>query len=211
MNEHTRQQRVLVVEDEPRLRQGLMRAIPAMGFAPVEAGSAEEAIKVMERDPCEVILLDLRLPGMSGMEFFDIVRQRWADTQVIVTTGYGNLEAAQKAIHLDAVEFLTKPCALHDMEMAIARACHRNLLSIRRAQSPKPALQSTPDKASPASAPGVETTAAKSLDEMEREQILAALERNDGNRTAAALELGISRRTLHYRLKEYQAKGMLPE
>ena len=118
MSEQTRQQRVLVVEDEMRLRKGLLRAIPAMGFVPLEAGSAEEAIKVMERDACEVILLDLRLPGMGGMDFFEIVRKRWPETQVIITTGFGNLDTAQKAIHLDAVEFLTKPCALHDLELA---------------------------------------------------------------------------------------------
>lgn len=207
MNEHSRQQRVLVVEDEPRLRQGLMRAIPAMGFTPLEAGSAEDAIKVMDRDPCEVILLDLRLPGISGMEFFEIVRQRWPDTQVIITTGYGNLEAAQKAIHLDAVEFLTKPCALHDMELAIARACQRNLLSVRKGSATKPAFQTTAMPSSAASP--VEVNSDKSLEELERQHILAALERSGGNRTAAALALGISRRTLHYRIKEYQNKGML--
>lgn len=201
----TRQQRVLVVEDEARLRQALMRAIPAMGFGPLEAGSAEEALKIMERDPCEVILLDLRLPGMNGMAFFEIVRQRWPDTQVIITTGYGNLEAAQKAVHLDAVEFLTKPCALHDMEMAIARACQRNLLATRRGKA-KPALVDIAEEPAPVQAPATGAQP-KSLQELERQHILAALERNGGNRTAAAQELGISRRTLHYRLKEYQSQG----
>lgn len=208
MNEHTRLQRVLVVEDEARLRQGLMRAIPAMGFAPLEAGSAEDAIKVMEREPCEVILLDLRLPGMNGMAFFEIVRQRWPATQVIITTGYGNLEAAQKAIHLDAVEFLTKPCALHDMELAIARACQRNLLSARKALTGASSFQNTTAAATPdAPAP---VTSSTSLEDYERQHILAALEQSGGNRTAAAVALGISRRTLHYRIKEYQSKGMLP-
>lgn len=209
MNEHTRQQRVLIVEDEARLRQGLMRAIPAMGFAPLEAGSAEEALKVMERECCEVILLDLRLPGMNGLAFFEIVRERWPATQVIITTGYGSLEAAQKAIHLDAIEFLTKPCALRDMELAIARACQRNLLAARKGSAGKPALQAAalaPTPASPA-----ESTPGQSLEELERQHILAALERSGGNRTAAALALGISRRTLHYRIKEYQSKGMLPQ
>lgn len=208
MNEHTRQQRVLVVEDEARLRQGLMRAIPAMGFAPLEAGSAEEAIKVMERESCEVILLDLRLPGMNGLAFFEIVRERWPSTQVIITTGYGNLEAAQKAIHLDAVEFLTKPCALHDMELAIARACQRNLLSARKGAASNPAFH-TPAPL-PNTTPPTPANAAVSLEDLERQHILAALERCGGNRTAAALALGISRRTLHYRIKEYQNKGMLP-
>jgi DNA-binding NtrC family response regulator len=204
MSEPTRQQRVLVVEDEVRLRQALMRAIPAMGFGPLEAGSAEEALKIMERDPCEVILLDLRLPGMNGMAFFEIVRQRWPDTQVIITTGYGNLEAAQKAVHLDVVEFLTKPCGLHDMELAIARACHRNLLSARRGANVKPAIEELAQHVKEETPQGPPP---KSLQELERAHILAALERNGGNRTAAALELGISRRTLHYRLKEYQQQG----
>ena len=205
MPDPARNQHVLIVEDEARLREGLRRAVPAMGYVPITAGSAEEAMALMERDPCEVILLDLRLPGMNGMAFFEIVRQRWPRTQVIVATGYGDLDSAKRAVHLEAVEFLTKPCTLSDLESAIGRACQRYLSNAAGANR-KPALAAI--DAAPVE-PLADATG-RSLDDLEREHILAALERHHGNRTAAAEELGISRRTLHYRLREYADQGTLP-
>jgi DNA-binding NtrC family response regulator len=207
MSEQSRTQRVLVVEDEARLRQGILTAIPAMGFVPVGAGSGEEAIAIMQRDPCEVILLDLRLPGMNGMELLEVVRQRWPHSQVIITTGFGNLQLAQKAMHLDAVEFLTKPCTLHDLETAIARACERHTLALRHGSGIKPALldvEAVEEPRTPKTAPG-----SRALRDVERNHILAVLESNNGNRTAAAQELGISRRTLHERLREYREEGFI--
>ena len=110
-------------------------------------------------------------------------------------TGFGDLETAKAAIHLDVVEFLTKPSPLNKIEEALDRARRRideaRLRSMTAATPPPP----------PVSILG------QTLEESERAMILAALERNNGNRTATAVELGISRRTLHYRLQEYQERG----
>lgn len=193
---------VLIVEDEDRLRAGLMRALPSMGFAPVEAASAEAAIIQMEQHSCDVLLVDLKLPGMSGMDFFETVRGRWPHAQVIVVTGYGDLDAAKRAVHLDAVEFLTKPVTLAELEKAIGRACQRR----HEVGRLRPVIQATLESAS--CRDSLTDDQPRSLQELERQHILAALTRNHGNRTAAAAELGISRRTLHYRLRDYQRLGM---
>ncbi len=185
--------RVLIVEDEPRLRQLLAEEIPDMGFAATAARSAEEACRLMETDPHEIMLLDLQLPVMGGMDLFDQVRRQWPATQVIILTGFGDLNAAQRAIHLDVVDFLSKPCPLREVEIALDRAR-------RRLGAAAP-----PTSETPATPPSVEAVA--TLEQTEREQILAALARNNGNRTAAARQLGISRRTLHYRLREYDQQG----
>jgi len=195
--------RVMVIEDEPRLRDLLVHAIPDMGFEAVGARSAEEAIRFMDADPRGLIILDLNLPGMSGMEFFEVVRERWPHTQVIVLTGFGDLDAAKRAIHLDVVDFLTKPCHLGDLEVALDRA-RRRLAPI----SPGAALPVAPTEEESAQA---DAGARRKLDDIERESILAALERNSGNRTATAAELGISLRTLYYRLDEYRKKGLMRE
>ena len=100
------QARVLIVEDEVRLRELLVDVIPEMGFPAVAVRSAEEASKLMESDPREIVMLDLQLPVMSGMDFFEQVRQRWPATQVIILTGFGNLATAKAAIRLDVVDFL---------------------------------------------------------------------------------------------------------
>jgi DNA-binding NtrC family response regulator len=123
------------------------------------------------------------------MEFFQMVREDWPAVQVIILTGYGDLESARAAIRLGVADFLSKPCHLRDLEMALDRARRRIT------DAPAPAV------APPV--PGSQST----LADTERQQILAALQRNGGNRTAAAAELGISRRTLHYRLNEYRQQG----
>ncbi len=205
MVETAKIQRILVVEDEPRLRKGVVLSIPAMGFVPVEASTGEEAIAIMQQKPCEVILLDLRLPGINGIDLLQIIRRRWPLTQVIITTGFGNLHLAQQAMQLDAVEFLTKPCTLNDLEKAIARACLRYMQALNAGT--KPALQATSAQVEEATVKS--THASKALSDVERDHILAVLESNRGNRTVTAQVLGISRRTLHERLREYRQQGLI--
>jgi DNA-binding NtrC family response regulator len=187
--------RVLIVEDESRLRDLLLEVIPELGFPATAARSAEEARKLMEAEPFDIVLLDLQLPLMGGMDFFEIVRDRWASTEVIILTGFGDMESARKAIHLDVVDFLSKPFHLTTIEIALERARRRRCAKHQSTADEEIAETRTsflPD------AQGV------TLAESEKRQILAALARNKGNRTAAAADLGISRRTLHYRLNQYR-------
>jgi DNA-binding NtrC family response regulator len=178
----------------------LLDVIPDMGFAATAARSAEEARKIMQSELHDILLLDLRLPGVGGLEFFEQVREEWPETQVIIMTGHGELEAATRAIHLDVVDFLTKPCQLANIEIALDRA-RRRISSIPTDPSGKAEV--------PAPATNSNNSTVLTLEDSERQQILTALARNNGNRTAAAVELGISRRMLHYRLSEYQKQGHL--
>jgi DNA-binding NtrC family response regulator len=223
--------RVLLVEDEPRLRDLLLRAIPDMGFTPLGARSGEEGLKQMEAQPCEIIVLDLNLPGMTGLEFLEAVRKRWPKAAVVILTGFGDLDAARKAIRLDVVDFLTKPCPLGELEVALERARRRvrgepgavseALRAALAGHSDEdedapdaPGSAAAPHFGSdaPGSAPGSAAPSAANpagphkLDEFERQHILSALQRHGGNRTATAQELGISLRTLYYRLSEYQKR-----
>jgi DNA-binding NtrC family response regulator len=190
---------VLIVEDESRLREMLTQAIAGMGFTPSSARSGELAVKLMEQKPADIVLLDLNLPGMNGIELLELIHRRWTGVQVIVLTGFGDLDAAKRAIHLDVSDFLTKPCALGDLELALDRARHRRLSVM------DPSLM-VPDMPEESPQPAGEKP--QTLEEIERKHILAALERHGGNRTATAQELGISLRTLYYRLETYQRQGL---
>ena len=172
--------KVLLVEDEPRLRDVIGEALRTWGFSCAATRSGEEAIRWCETDRPDVLLLDLNLPGRSGLETCQALRERGIDAAAIVLTGYGDLAAAQRAIELGVVAFLTKPFRLGELEQALARAWRR----------PEPILANEPP-------PAVR------LDEVERRHILHVLDSHNGNRTAAAKQLGISRRTLQYRLAEY--------
>ena len=187
MPQHPRDVRVLVVDDEPRMRDLLDAVVREMDFAPPTlARSAEEALRALASQPHDIAVLDLQLPAMHGMDLFEYIRQHHSGMQVIVLTGFGDLDAARRAIRLDVVDFLSKPCHLSEIELALDRARRRLSASIF-----------TPaDGAAPRES--VET-----LEQIEKREILEALNRAGGNRTQAAQQLGISRRTLHYRLNQY--------
>jgi DNA-binding NtrC family response regulator len=190
--------RILVVDDENRLRDVLTRAIASWGFQVTGARSAEEALRLMHTSRFDVSILDLNLPVMGGIELFEKFRSLYCDHQVIILTGFGNLEAARASIRLDVVDFLEKPCPLGELEKSLHRATQRVVRPMPQT------LEQIPDE--PASAePG------QTLQDVERDHILSSLRRHDGNRTATALELGISRRTLQYKLSEYVRQGFAVE
>jgi DNA-binding NtrC family response regulator len=115
---------------------------------------------------------------------------------VIILTGFGDLESARAAIKLDVVDFLKKPVPLGELEQALHRATQRVHKLPTMEKPEKPAL-------APVAAEDPVTLAA-----VERDHILTTLKKNEGNRTATAQELGISRRTLQYKLSEYQEAGI---
>lgn len=190
---------VLIIEDEPRLREVLSDALRQWGLSSTTAKSGEEALRTIDDHPADILLLDLNLPGIDGIETLRELRRREIDAPAIILTGFGDLAAAQKAIELGIVAFLTKPCRLGELERAIDRA-RKQLVPDLPLKLPDPPSAPFDHTAQPAST---------KLDDMERQHILAVLHRNHGNRTATAKELGISRRTLQYRLAEYEAAGLI--
>jgi DNA-binding NtrC family response regulator len=203
---------VLIVEDEMRLRNMLNQALKEMGFNATLAPSAESAAKLLAQRSFDIMMLDLNLPGMDGIEFLEGVRERHKDIQVIILTGFGDLEAAKKAIHLDVVEFLTKPCALGKLEHALDRARKRQKSQIV-GDSPvvsQAVLQFEPEPAAQIPPAAIRGESVQSLEELEQQHILGVLQKQNGNRAATAAELGISLRKLYYRLGEYQRKGLIP-
>jgi DNA-binding NtrC family response regulator len=185
--------RVLIVDDEQRLREVLERAVAGWGFEVAGARSAELALKMMHADAFDISIVDLNLPSMGGIDLCEKLRTGFPSHQVIVLTGFGDLESAQAAIRLNVVDFLQKPCRLGELEQALHRATQRLTPHQPTVASESPPASPAPERAT--------------LEDVEREHILTALRRHDGNRTATAAELGISRRTLQYKISEYQRQG----
>lgn len=192
--------RVLLVEDELRLREMLSRAVREMDFEITAAPSAEAAMRLLENHSFDIAIVDLNLPGMNGLTFLETAHHRWPSLQSIILTGFGDLDAARKAIRIDAVDFLTKPCPLGELELALGRARARLL---QQMPVEPLALPNEDDEEALAAQPGA------SLELIERQHILVTLQRNNGNRTQTAAELGISLRKLYYRLGQYQKDGLL--
>lgn len=194
----TEETTVLIVEDESRLRDVLVSSAKECGFRAKASRAAEDAIASMEQDPCDIVMLDLNLPCMDGLRCFEIIRERWPATSAVILTGFGTIEAAQRAIRLGVVEFLTKPASLGDIEQALHRAWRMRFEMKEDQPDNIPPIQT--DNEGDAS----RHDSPQTMQEIEYECITAALERHGGNRAAAAAELGMSTRKLYYRLSEYR-------
>jgi DNA-binding NtrC family response regulator len=120
--------RVLMVDDDDGFRAALAAAISVRGFAvtPVPNGCA--ALAWLRAHDCDMVLLDLRLPDMSGLEVLARIRERSPDLEVILLTGHGTIDTAVSAMRSGAFHFLTKPCSPDEVEVTLMKAMERRAL-----------------------------------------------------------------------------------
>jgi two-component system, NtrC family, nitrogen regulation response regulator GlnG len=116
---------ILIVDDEEAVCWALERALSREGQRVAVAASAEQALAQIDRQSPDAIILDVRLPGMDGLEFLGLLRQRLPEMPVIVITAFGNLDTAVKAVEGGAFEYLTKPFDLSQALEAVGRALNR--------------------------------------------------------------------------------------
>ena len=112
---------VLVVDDDTRILDSLTRALSGPERSVLTAPGAEEALSALAQEPADVVLLDLKMPGMDGMELLRILRERMPDIDVIVMTAYDELPTVAEAMREGAVEFLVKPLDLHQLRRLLDR------------------------------------------------------------------------------------------
>ena len=112
--------RILIVEDEEKLRRVLELQLQSAGFEVEQAGTAEEGLRLADR--ADLILTDLRLPGMDGLELLAQLRRQSLLTPVIVMTAFGTVEAAVEAMKAGAVDFLLKPFSLDHLMAVVHKA-----------------------------------------------------------------------------------------
>ncbi|MDG2224338.1 MAG: sigma-54 dependent transcriptional regulator [Rubripirellula sp.] len=112
---------VLVVDDEPSICWGFETLLGQQGYQVLTASSAEEALRVAHRQPIDLVVLDVRLPGEDGLTALPKLRQATNEAPTIVMTAFGDLETAVQAIQGGASDYLTKPFRLEDA----ARVCRQ--------------------------------------------------------------------------------------
>jgi DNA-binding NtrC family response regulator len=123
---------ILIVDDEKNIRMTLSQSLESLGVEMDVAGSGEEALaKLKERD-FGVILLDIRMPGMDGMEVLRQVREVRPDIRIIMITAYGTIESAVEAMKLGAADFLQKPFDPEEIRELVSRVMNREKLDERK-------------------------------------------------------------------------------
>ena len=114
---------ILVVDDEPPILEMLKAYLGQKSFQVYCALSAEEALPILSRQRIDLIISDLKMPGMSGTEFLAITKNKYPDIIRIILTGHANLDSAMRAINEGEVyRFFTKPCNMTDLTVTIRQA-----------------------------------------------------------------------------------------
>jgi two-component system response regulator HydG len=122
---------VLLVDDDLAFRTVMASELSRLGFEVATAGSGEDAIRAVAGREPQVMLLDLQLPDMSGMDVLTRLRDSPIATEVIMLTGHGSIDTAIQAIQAGAFDYVLKPCPLDELEVRIQRALERQALRRR--------------------------------------------------------------------------------
>jgi two-component system, NtrC family, response regulator AtoC len=117
-----RRTKILVVDDEHLIRWSLEQNLKKQGYEVLTAGSGEDALRVVREEQPDLVLLDIQLPGISGLEVLEKVKEYDEDTVVIMVTAHGGLETAVTAMRLGAYDYLNKPFNLDEMAIVIKKA-----------------------------------------------------------------------------------------
>ena len=112
---------ILIVEDEARMRRLLELDLGEGGFHTLAAGDAETALSLLSKEHVDLVLTDLKLPGMSGLELLHTARRQYPNLPMIVMTAYGSIETAVEAMKAGAVDYVLKPYSLAEIRMVVEK------------------------------------------------------------------------------------------
>ena len=105
----TEKTRILIVDDEEIVRLSHRRVLAGEHCNVDVVANGHDALRKMEQQAFDVVLLDVRMPGMDGMAVLKTIKQNWPDSEVIIITGYPTVETAKEAVRLGAYDYLAKP------------------------------------------------------------------------------------------------------
>ena len=126
--------RILVVDDEINIRGALVTLLEKKRYQVRGAGTGEEALEQLETGTADLVLTDLKMPGMGGMEFLRRLKQKWPETEVLVMTAYGSIDTAVEAMRCGAYDYLTKPIDRDRFPLAVEKALERHALAVENKQ-----------------------------------------------------------------------------
>jgi len=171
---------LLLIDDDTTLREVLAEAFVKRGFAVQSAPDVNTALRLAEQEPPEFAVIDLKMPGPSGLVLVEKLKQLDPHTRIVVLTGYASIATAVEAIKLGATHYLTKPADADD----IIQALHQ-------------------DSGNPHVPVGDQRP---SVDRLEWEYLQKVLNEHDGNISATARVLCMHRRTLQRKLFKRPAR-----
>ena len=168
---------LLLVDDDEMFRQVLARALNKRGFEVITAPDVSQAISIAEASPPEYAVIDLKMPGPSGLTLVKRLNELDGATRIVVVTGYASIATAVEAMKLGATHYLAKPVDADDIVLAL---------------NTNEGDETTPVSPAPLS-----------VDRLEWEHIHRVMAEYEGNISATARALNMHRRTLQRKLGKY--------
>jgi DNA-binding NtrC family response regulator len=133
--------RILFADDEKPLQEFMRSELPRLGHEVTVCPDGKAALKALEKAKFDAAILDLRMPGMTGIEVLEQLKQASPDTEAVVMTGHATMETAIEAVRLGAFDYITKPCKLAEIETILGKLAekrtlkHKNLALQSRVQA----------------------------------------------------------------------------
>lgn len=101
--------KILIVDDEPVVRRSLTRVLSGLTCSVECAASGEEALRRLQQQRFDLVLLDLRMPGIDGLTVLESIKRNWPECEVVIVTGYADLDTVKASVALGAFDYLPKP------------------------------------------------------------------------------------------------------
>jgi len=216
--------RVLIIDDDPLVRAGCRKVLERRGFTCTDAQDGLRALECVRRASFDAALLDLKLPGLSGMETLKKLRHESPNTAIIVITGYASIDSAVEAVKAGAFDYLPKPFTPEVLTARVRRAvsaARKTLeeslirIELERKRLDRPAnvpvamgrvarlIHGSTENAPPRDEPAGTDGLPLSFAQLETDAIRNALQQFRGNKTRASECLGINRKTLREKMRKY--------
>ncbi len=144
MNTTTATKRILIVDDEPNVRLVFRTALASPGAVLATAEDGETALSLIEATPFDLILLDLQMPGLGGMEVLEQLRARGNNVPVVMITAHGKIPDVVRAMQLGAIDFVAKPLTPDTLRCRVAEVLERHARRARERVRPTPRGKSGP-------------------------------------------------------------------
>ena len=134
---------ILIVDDEEVVRRSFSRVLDDAHCRTESVVDGEEALRALAREQFDVVLLDQRMPGTDGITVLKTIKARWPDSEVVMITGYPNVETAKEAVRLGAFDYLAKPVAPDAVIHAARNAILRKRWALRPVANDEPYTPAT--------------------------------------------------------------------
>ncbi|MBP8645052.1 MAG: response regulator [Syntrophobacteraceae bacterium] len=120
--------KILLVDDEVTFANNMSKLLAKRGYEVAVVHTGEEALRKVEEDEVDVVILDLKMPGMGGLDTLKILKKRKPLIEVIILTGHGSVDSAVDGMHLGAFDYVTKPVYVEDLNEKVRQAHQRKMI-----------------------------------------------------------------------------------